>query len=339
MTGLRALFILICSALAIAHPARATRLPASIDLAQPENAQTVRMFGLSAEDLSGTSITGADVNGDGFEDAIVGSPKALGGRGSTAVVFGSAAFATRDTLSLSYASTSVLRILGKSALDWSGYATAAGDVNGDGIRDIIIGAYQADALGRVDAGEVYVVFGSASLANQTSIDLSGTPSDVLRIFGTAPEDGFGYSVATGRVNGDAYDDIIIGAYKADPTGRQDAGITCVIYGSAGMKTLGTLDTAAMTSGITRISGSEAGDLSGWAVASGNFDNDSYSDVVIGAPEALGSKGGVYVVYGAKALQATATIDLNPFSADVVKIFGRSPLFKAGSAVAAGHPSV
>ncbi len=335
MTGLRALFISLLSALFIAQPALATRLPASINLAQPVNAQTVRIFGVSTEDRAGTSISGADVNGDGYEDAIIGSPTALGGRGVTAVVFGTAAFAAKDTVNLSSGSSGVLRILGKSALDWSGFSTATGDVNGDGFKDIVIGAYQADALGRVNSGEVYVVFGSATLGSQSYIDLSGTPSNVLSIHGTAPGDGFGYSVATGRVNGDAYDDIVIGAYLADTSERVNAGITYVIYGSAGMKTLGTLDSATMTSGITRILGANTGDLSGSAVCTGDFDNDSFSDVVIGAPEALGSRGGAFVVFGASALQSTSSIDLNPFSTNVVKVFGRLSSYKAGTAVAAG----
>ncbi|TKJ29990.1 hypothetical protein CEE39_08590, partial [bacterium (candidate division B38) B3_B38] len=102
-----------------------------------------------------------------------------------------------------------MRVLGKDNNDYSGYAVASGDINGDGFMDIIIGAHRADPgdPARSWAGETYVVFGSSS--PQSTIDLSTQPADII-VCGAAADDRSGYAVASGDVNGDGLDDIIIG---------------------------------------------------------------------------------------------------------------------------------
>ena len=84
------------------------------------------------------------------------------------------------------------RILGDNAVDLTGWSVASGDVNGDGFDDVIIGAYGADPLGRADAGEVYIVYGSASLPG-TTVDLDSVSGDV-RVLGDNASDNLGYKL-------------------------------------------------------------------------------------------------------------------------------------------------
>ena len=118
---------------------------------------------------------------------------------------------------------------GAAANDRSGFSVAsAGDVNGDGRSDVIVGARFADPSSRSDAGSSYVIYGSASPSN---VDLGSLGSAGFRIDGAAASDLSGYSVASaGDVNGDGRSDVIVGAYAANPSSRSDAGSSYVIYG-------------------------------------------------------------------------------------------------------------
>jgi len=135
---------------------------------------------------------------------------------------------------------------GIDAGDESGRSVStAGDVNGDGIDDLIIGAPYADSNGNTRAGESYVVFGS-SAGFSSSLDLSslnGSNGFVLR--GIGPRDLSGGSVsAAGDVNGDGIDDLIIGARGAALNGNSAAGESYVVFGRANFAP--TIDMATVT---------------------------------------------------------------------------------------------
>ncbi len=104
-------------------------------------------------------------------------------------------------------------IFGADSDDWSGYsASNAGDVNGDGFDDLVIGASRADASGNAksNAGDSYVIFGAAALP--ATIDLANLGSAGITIFGADAGDSSGFSVSSaGDVNGDGFDDLVIGA--------------------------------------------------------------------------------------------------------------------------------
>src|SRR4028118_1412620 len=124
-------------------------------------------------------------------------------------------------------------INGIAADDRSGYSvSSAGDVNGDGFNDLIIGAAYADPNGINAAGQSYVVFASNS-GFGASLDLSTlNGSNGFAINGIATSDRSGSSVSSaGDVNGDGIDDLIIGAFRADPNGITDAGRSYVVFGS------------------------------------------------------------------------------------------------------------
>ena len=143
--------------------------------------------------------------------------------------------------------TNGFRLDGIDQSDLSGNSvSSAGDVNGDGFDDVIIGARSADPNGNSFAGESYVVFGAAGgFAPSLSLAaLDGTNG--FRLDGIDADDRSGNSVSSaGDVNGDGYDDLIIGAFDADPNGNSRAGESYVVFGAAGGFTpslsLGALD--------------------------------------------------------------------------------------------------
>ena len=216
---------------------------ADIDLATLTATQGFRIFGADAYDQSGFSVSSAgDVNGDGFDDLIIGarfgdaSGNAKSDAGESYVIFGkSTGFADIDLATLT--ATQGFRIFGTDADDRSGCSvSSAGDVNGDGFDDLIVGAPYGDASGNAKtyAGESYVIFGKST--GFADIDLATlTASQGFRIFGADADDLSGISVSSaGDVNGDGFDDLIIGALCGDAAGnaKSNAGESYVIFGKA-----------------------------------------------------------------------------------------------------------
>src|SRR6266853_1826679 len=210
---------------------------AAIDLGSLDGKTGFKINGEVAGDYSGVSVSAAgDVNGDGFADLLIGATGADphgSGSGASYVVFGKAGgFTTPFDLS-TLNGVNGFKINGEAAGDYSGRTvSAAGDVNGDGFADLLIGAPYAAPNGTY-SGASYVVFGKAG-GFTTPLELSTLDGATgFKINGEAANDEAGNSVsAAGDVNGDGLADLLIGAFDAGPNGI-GSGASYVVFGQAG----------------------------------------------------------------------------------------------------------
>ncbi|HZN31836.1 MAG TPA: hypothetical protein VFB88_20950 [Xanthobacteraceae bacterium] len=278
-------------------------------------------------DRSGYSIAAlGDVNGDGFDDVLIGSPGAAGdGRwasGVSYVVYGNASGANIDLANFN--ASEGFRIIGSEFESIGRSVSAAGDVNGDGHMDLLIGVSTAGSDGNWLAGSTYLVYGSDSGAD---VDLANlTPSQGVRFDGEF-ESSSGFSVsAAGDVNGDGLADIIIGAPSPSSFPGQGGGSAFVVFGKTGG--LSNMDLANLGPGDGfRINGAAVGDEAGYSVSSaGDFNGDGYGDLIIGAPYAdpngNTNAGSAYVIFGKAS--GFSDIDLaNLSAADGFRIDGPS----------------
>ena len=294
-----------------------------IPAAGGDGAEGFVLKGIDSDDHLGTSVSNAgDVNGDGIDDFIIGAFNGAFSAGESYVVFGRMTGfpATFELSSLLPAAggdgTAGFVLKGIDSNDFSGTSVSnAGDVNGDGIDDLIIGADKADPDGKRDAGESYVVFGRntgfpATFALSSLFPAAGgdgTAGFVLK--GIDSGDASGTSVSNaGDVNGDGIDDLIIGAYFADPNGIGQAGESSVVFGrntgfpaALELSSLFPAGGGDGTAGFV-LKGIVSNDLSGTSVSNaGDVNGDGIDDFIIGAhhakPNGVNDAGESYVVFG------------------------------------------
>lgn len=312
----------------------------------------IRFDGEAAGDHSGAGVTRlGDVNGDQITDFAIAAPRASHRRrslsGSVYVVFG-------QPLPLGGRLGFVrgFRIDGARAYDSLGAAIGhlppvfldgddshvrtsvapVGDMNGDGLDDLIVGAWGAGFEGRRLSGSAWVVFGKQDTG---SIDLAG-PFDGFRIVGAEAGHWVGASVAgVGDVNGDSVPDVLVGTPHASNNGRSFAGAAFVVYGKSTSTTVDLADIGESVSALGfRIDGARSGNQISWALSgAGDVNEDGLFDVAVSgryiSNNDRGFSGSVYVVYGS----AGSGPDLGSLGPRGYRIDGAEAGNQIGSALA------
>ncbi len=289
----------------------ASSLSGTKSLGEGQSADVTFLGKASTDQLGRSSSAAGDVNGDGFDDIILGAytnDDGAANAGAAYIFFGASNLS--GTKSLGGGQSADVTVLGKAASDFLGFSVSeAGDVNGDGFDDVIVGAYTNDDGPGIDAGTVYIFFGASTLSGTKR--LGGGQSADVTILGKAAYDKLGISVSgAGDLNGDGFDDVIMGAQINDDGPGLNAGAAYIFFGASalsGTKSLGGGQSADVT-----VLGKADSDYLGFSVSGvGDVNGDGFDDVIVGArlnDDGPGNTAGAaYIFFGASTLSGTKSL--------------------------------
>lgn len=318
---------------------RSNGLSGIIDLSSEQ--ADLSIYGNDIGDNSGSSLAFGDIDGDNIEDIIIGAIYGDGfgnfqpDCGEVYIIYGDSTSNLGSILNLS--TQADITIYGNNSGDNVGSSITTGDIDGDGKDDIIIATYLSSEY-TTESGAVYIIFGDERSNFDSEINLS-TSADI-KFLGTGLNDHTGSSVASGDINNDGKDEIIIGAKDYDDASESSAGAVYVIFGD--LKSNLNPMMYSWDADIIFI-GDHSDDRLGSAVAVGNVDDDEYVDIIMSATGSKGkdqsrpNSGTTYVVFGNTESSFDDEIDIgHPLAGvQIMKVYGAETNDISGSSLCAG----
>ncbi|PWU04275.1 MAG: hypothetical protein C5B43_04820 [Verrucomicrobia bacterium] len=265
--------------------------PASINLSDLNGKNGFTINGMDPNDVGSYAIASlGDINGDGLNDILIGNPSASNYTGQSYVIFGKKTpWASQFNLT-SLNGDNGFYINGISPNDYSGYTVSGvGDVNKDGLDDILIASKWANQY-----GQIYIIFGSKNPWHST-INLKNLNGKNGFTINGVPMNG-GYTIdGAGDINSDGFDDIFIGASWVN----NETGQSFIVYGNRNYNPFVNLTNLDGTNGLV-INGINEGDWCGDSLTpAGDFNKDGIADFSLGASHANQAAGQAYIIYGQK----------------------------------------
>jgi hypothetical protein len=320
-----------------------TNFGTTIDLTRDSD---LMIYGISTKDFAGSALAVGNLDNDNYQDIIIAAERGDGpngkrsGVGEIYVFYGRAKYP--NSLKCSNAD---FTIYGNFWGDLFGSDVVSGDINNDNYADLLIGAEQAFSgpdRNRSWGGICYVIFGDTRTNLGKSRDLNNLTYADIVIEGGDAYDGLGSSVVLADLDGDNYDEIIMGAVGGDGpnNARQNAGDIYVISGKKKSEYNSTIDLQDSKNIDLVIYGADPKDEAGEAIATGDFNADKISDLIIGAKSADGkgnsypSAGEAYIIYGNISLGMGIERDLGASGPDLL-LYSINTAMHAGYAVATG----
>ncbi|MCK5560012.1 MAG: FG-GAP repeat protein, partial [Thermoplasmata archaeon] len=295
-----------------------------IDLNSPSD---IIFYGVEIYDHLGSAIAIGDVNSDGFDDLLLGvhGEDGIGNEklmcGGIYIIYGNVSLPSIWDFATTPANVT---IYGADVYDRIGETIAIGDINGDGIDDIITGITYGDgpSNNRPYCGEVYIIYGNASLPSIIDLAVFNTSNYTL-IYGAETDDYLGKSVTAGDVNFDGYDDIIISGPRGDGVNNSISycGEVHIFFGNSSSSLQSSIDLLLTSANVT-IYGKYR-DCIGNEVTSGDLNGDNFDDIIISTTGGDGPYnnrtgcGEVYIIYG----NTTFPSNISTSEADVI-IYGQ-----------------
>jgi hypothetical protein len=283
-----------------------------------------KFTGEGASDAAGSAVSVGDTDGDGYDDIVV-SAKGYGYSdvdnydGKIYLIKGQ----DSELTSMSLLDASTATWVGENPFDHAGSSIAIGDINGDGLEDILTSASGNDDGGDA-AGAVYLIYGSSDLSGENFL----SDASMVQLTGEAMGDCLCEQLKVGDINRDGFGEILIPSYNDDA--GVDAGAVYLIYGSST-----TLSSMVLSdTSVVKFTGEDMGDYAGKTIAVADQDGDGWSEIIIGAvgqDEAANDAGAVYIVRGQEERFSSFRLS----SPSAIKLLGEAENDYAANQVATG----